>query len=221
MSQEWPTSIKFVVTLFVDRELKLHMKNCKNLRHCVRVYSLPADVLWGLFVTHSFLPPWGRNEYVTNEPQRTSAGRLEGVQNCLALFQTSLSEVSNYNNNYSHIYSCLWIDKQPVREYAVQILNFLKAFFWSSLTHISQLRCLHYFGRFASIPHTFGAHAVNLWQVYTNWYLQAILFSPSSTHSVCLFVLLYHRCYKVSLYCSKCLRGYQLLFCPSPYQKNY
>ena len=38
--------------------------------------SLPADVLWGSFVTHSFLPygPWGRNECVTNEPQRTSAG---------------------------------------------------------------------------------------------------------------------------------------------------
>ena len=33
--------------------------------------SLPADVLWG-----SFVPPWGRNECVTNEPQRTSAGRL-------------------------------------------------------------------------------------------------------------------------------------------------
>ena len=32
--------------------------------------SLPADVLWGSFVTHSFLP------HVTNEPQRTSAGRL-------------------------------------------------------------------------------------------------------------------------------------------------
>ena len=46
--------------------------------------SLPADVLWGSFVTHSFslkvpLPhgPWGRNECVTNEPQRTSAGRLD------------------------------------------------------------------------------------------------------------------------------------------------
>ena len=52
--------------------------------------SLSADVLWGSFVTHSFLPPrtsakhsrnlrscpWGRNECVTNEPQRTSAGRL-------------------------------------------------------------------------------------------------------------------------------------------------
>ena len=32
--------------------------------------SLPADVRWGSFVTHS------RNECVTNEPQRTSAGRL-------------------------------------------------------------------------------------------------------------------------------------------------
>ena len=42
--------------------------------------SLPADVLWGSFVTHSFLPygrrPLGRNECVTNEPHRTSAGRL-------------------------------------------------------------------------------------------------------------------------------------------------
>ena len=49
--------------------------------------SLPGDVLWGSFVTHSFLPH-GRllmtayiyvhqsNECVTNEPQRTSAGRL-------------------------------------------------------------------------------------------------------------------------------------------------
>ena len=46
--------------------------------------SLPADVLWGSFVTHSFSPtvplphgPWRRNECVTNEPQRTSAGALE------------------------------------------------------------------------------------------------------------------------------------------------
>ena len=40
--------------------------------------SLPADVFWGSFVTHSFLPhgPWGRNECVAIEPQRTSAGRL-------------------------------------------------------------------------------------------------------------------------------------------------
>ena len=33
--------------------------------------SLPADVLWGLCVRL-----WGRIECVTNEPQRTSAGRL-------------------------------------------------------------------------------------------------------------------------------------------------
>ena len=38
--------------------------------------SLPPDVLWGSFVTHSFLPH-GRNECVTNEPQRMSAGRLQ------------------------------------------------------------------------------------------------------------------------------------------------
>ena len=35
--------------------------------------SLLADVLRGSFVTHSL---WGRNECVTNEPQRTSAARL-------------------------------------------------------------------------------------------------------------------------------------------------
>ena len=46
--------------------------------------SLPADVLWGSFVTHSFLPHGGRNECVTNEPQRTSAGRL--VQSWLKLY---------------------------------------------------------------------------------------------------------------------------------------
>ena len=38
--------------------------------------SLPVDVLRGSFVTHSFLPDGGRNDCVTNEPQRTSAGRL-------------------------------------------------------------------------------------------------------------------------------------------------
>ena len=38
------------------------------------VSSLPADVLWDSFVTHSFLS----NECVTKEPQRTSAGRLPG-----------------------------------------------------------------------------------------------------------------------------------------------
>ena len=38
--------------------------------------SLPADVLWGLFVTLSFLPTWGRNECVTNKPHRVSEGRL-------------------------------------------------------------------------------------------------------------------------------------------------
>ena len=55
------------------------------------------------------------------------------------------------NYMYSHIYLCLWIDKQPVRECTVQILNFLKAFFWSSLTHISRLRCLHLLALRASL----------------------------------------------------------------------
>ena len=38
-----------------------------NICEIVGQSSLPADVLWGSSVTHSFLP---------NEPQRTSAGRL-------------------------------------------------------------------------------------------------------------------------------------------------
>ena len=39
-------------------------KNLINYSHAARRPSLLADVLWGSFVTHS------------NEPQRTSAGRL-------------------------------------------------------------------------------------------------------------------------------------------------
>ena len=35
--------------------------------------SLPADVCWDSFVTHS-------NECVTNEPQRTSVGRLQEIK---------------------------------------------------------------------------------------------------------------------------------------------
>ena len=52
--------------------------------------SLHADVLWGSFVTHSFLPPWGRNECVTNEPQRTSAGRLPKKEKKTTLYNRRL-----------------------------------------------------------------------------------------------------------------------------------
>ena len=45
--------------------------------------SLPADVLWGSFVTHS----------VTNEPQRTSAGRLYSLVN---LFWENLSNFCQF-----------------------------------------------------------------------------------------------------------------------------
>ena len=48
--------------------------------------SLPAEVLSGSFITHSFLR---RNECMTNEPQRTSAGRLSSLQP-LATASTSL-----------------------------------------------------------------------------------------------------------------------------------
>lgn len=101
---------KVIGTLFVHRELQLHMKNSKNSRHCVRVYrtvwlySKRFCLRWATIITHS------------------------------------------------HICSCLWIDKQPAREYTVQIiLNFPKAFFCSSLTHISWLRCLHLLALRASL----------------------------------------------------------------------
>ena len=61
-------------------------------------FSLPADVLWDSFVTYSFPPadpflhfsPLGRNEYVTNEPQRTSAGRLLALNRGLEQLGNSL-----------------------------------------------------------------------------------------------------------------------------------
>ena len=43
---------------------------------CIQ-HSPPADVLWGSFVTHSFV---GEKWCVTNEPQRTSAGRLHSTK---------------------------------------------------------------------------------------------------------------------------------------------
>ena len=69
-------------TFFCVPRLSAHESFRKSLSPYLSFYctclSLPADVLWGSFVTHLFLPhgPWGRNECVTNEPQRTSAGRL-------------------------------------------------------------------------------------------------------------------------------------------------
>jgi len=46
--------------------------------------SLPADVLWSSFVTHSLLP----HECATNEPQRTSARRLS-TRLSLSLFKVN------------------------------------------------------------------------------------------------------------------------------------
>ena len=59
--------------------------------------SLPADVLWSLFLTHSFLPrgPFGRSECVTNKnkPHRTSAGSLHPRGNT-SIFEQILSTIS-------------------------------------------------------------------------------------------------------------------------------
>ena len=51
---------------------------------------LPADVLWGLFVTHSFLPN-GHSFLPTNKPHRTSAGRLVVVLDTLCLSSIRLA----------------------------------------------------------------------------------------------------------------------------------
>ena len=57
-----------------NREIKDPQTN----RYICRLYGFTKSKcwLWGTFVTHSFLP----NECVTNEPQRTSAGRLSASQ---------------------------------------------------------------------------------------------------------------------------------------------
>ena len=52
-----------------ETESSCHVSRCE-----LTIRSLPADVPWVLFITHSFL--WGRNECMMNEPRRTSAGRL-------------------------------------------------------------------------------------------------------------------------------------------------
>ena len=58
--------------------------NCIISKFAIMV-SLPADVLWGSFVT---------NECVTNEPKRTSAGRLDhGLINAEILWGEALRDV--------------------------------------------------------------------------------------------------------------------------------
>ena len=62
--------------------------------------SLPADVLWGFFVTHSW-----RNECLTNEPQRTSAGRLQqAIQKlCFNKDNNDNDHNDDYNNSNNNI----------------------------------------------------------------------------------------------------------------------
>ena len=72
--------------------------------------SLPADVLWGSFVS------WGRNECVTNEPQRTSAGRLFWHSYPMN-FSTKVSVVANGSPQLFFFRSL---------QVPFQIVNFLK-----------------------------------------------------------------------------------------------
>ena len=62
--------------------------------------SLPADVLWGSFVTHSW-----RNECLTNEPQGTSAGRLQqAIQKlCFNTDNNDNDHNDDYNNSNNNI----------------------------------------------------------------------------------------------------------------------
>ena len=66
-------------------------------RPCLQLYqsivsrvASPQTSFGDSFVTHSFLPPWGRNECVTNEPQRTSAGRLPKKEKKTTLYNRRL-----------------------------------------------------------------------------------------------------------------------------------
>ena len=74
--------------LYVNGEL------LSSTKKCVQQFtpSLPADVLWGSFVTHSY-------ECVTNEPQRTSAGRL-GVNCCTHFFVEESNSPLTYRAQY-------------------------------------------------------------------------------------------------------------------------
>ena len=59
--------------------------------------SLPADVLWGSFVTHSW-----RNECLTNEPQWTSAGRLQQAIQKLCFNKDNNDNDHNDDDNNSN-----------------------------------------------------------------------------------------------------------------------
>ena len=61
--------------------------------------SLPADFLWGSFVTHSFLP--------TNEPQRTSAGRLP--QHLIKLSKRSHLQSWIHREPNDNVYSSFYV----------------------------------------------------------------------------------------------------------------
>ena len=59
--------------------------------------SLPADVLWVSFDTHSW-----RNECVKNEPQRTSAGRLQQAIQKLCFNKDNNDNDHNDDDNNSN-----------------------------------------------------------------------------------------------------------------------
>ena len=59
--------------------------------------SLPADVLWGSFVTHSW-----RNECLKKETQRTSAGRLQQAIQKLCFNKDNNDNDHNDDDNNSN-----------------------------------------------------------------------------------------------------------------------
>ena len=70
-SETWGIWTTNKINLWTSRRFLLNYSF--KPRELPQLKCLPADVLWGSFVT----PRHGRNECVTNEPQRKSAGRLQ------------------------------------------------------------------------------------------------------------------------------------------------
>ena len=90
--------------------------------------SLPADVL-----CHAFIP-WGRNECVTNEPQRTSAGRLDWQR---VLRPTSFLAGKDYKRGLCY----LSLIKRPVKNpHHLWCRNVMRSR-WSAVKCKDQSKC--------------------------------------------------------------------------------
>ena len=86
-----------------------------NITTLIIITSLPADVLWG-FVCNAFISP-PRTECVTNEPQRTSAGRLHHTLRASSI-------IIIINISYQHHCHPSWHAEHITEQWTDLIINF-------------------------------------------------------------------------------------------------